>query len=540
MASTATQQETRTRSGIPGLVNNPWKQQDQRIQFPRLERDANFEVVVIGAGVVGLTAALALAKAGKKVGVLEGRVVAAGQAGRAPGDVTTGNPVTYQGLEKMYGADKARLVAESQAAALAHVKRVVQEERIQCSLREVDGYIIPDQAAHADFGGELGAMHKAGLADTAQVDLEGDKTAGGARVCLQMPNQVRLNPVEYLNGLAGAVMSHGGEIFESTRVRKYDNHSLTTYEGRKVAASGAVVVATGVPITSNLVDSAIHAIALHGKQVVRRRFAVGLKVPKGAVRDAIFYDTASPPHTIHLAEGGRDHDVLIVSGQDTDQGKKPSEYGDPFRLLEGYAREKWPEVQERLYQWSHPITVPVEKLGMYGPDPVHPWGNIYVGTGDCGLVLTGGTLGGLTIADAILGRADPFAELYSPRRKLKGLPFIPTLHPAYLKNTVQSIVNLVTPQLSNPDIEDMAPDSGATIQSGLRKVAVYKDPQGETHAYSAVCPHLGCLLQWNPADKEWNCPCHGSCFDKQGSNIEGPSTLDLKELSGVLPKSKHN
>eukprot|EP00243_Klebsormidium_subtile_P008416 TRINITY_DN3988_c0_g2_i2.p2 TRINITY_DN3988_c0_g2~~TRINITY_DN3988_c0_g2_i2.p2 ORF type:complete len:183 (-),score=40.77 TRINITY_DN3988_c0_g2_i2:201-749(-) len=179
------------------------------------------------------------------------------------------------------------------------------------------------------------------------------------------------------------------------------------------------------------------------------------------------------------------------------------------------------------------ITVPIERLGMYGQDPV-PFSSVYVGTGDCGLVLTGGTLGGTIIADAVLGRSNPYANIYSPSRKLRGLPFIPTLHPMYLWNTVQSVVRQVTPQLHNQDIEDLAPDSGATIQKGLRKVAVYKDPQGQTHAYSAVCPHLGCLLQWNPTDKEWNCPCHGSCFDKKGENIEGPSTLDLTPLPDVL------
>lgn len=93
----------------------------------------------------------------------------------------------------------------------------------------------------------------------------------------------------------------------------------------------------------------------------------------------------------------------------------------------------------------------------------------------------------------------------------------------------------MAPKLSNPDMEDMLPDSGAIIQKDVRKLAVYKDDAGETHSYSAVCPHLGCLLQWNPMEKQWNCPCHGSCFDKKGSNIgAGPSTIDMSPIEGAV------
>jgi len=97
------------------------------------------------------------------------------------------------------------------------------------------------------------------------------------------------------------------------------------------------------------------------------------------------------------------------------------------------------------------------------------------------------------------------------------------------------VVGQVLPKVSSPDIENMLPDSGTIIQNDpVRKMAVYRDEAGNVNKLSSICPHLGCLLQWNPMEKQWDCPCHGSCFDSKGMNIGGgPSTIDL----GPFPES---
>jgi Rieske Fe-S protein len=77
---------------------------------------------------------------------------------------------------------------------------------------------------------------------------------------------------------------------------------------------------------------------------------------------------------------------------------------------------------------------------------------------------------------------------------------------------------------------EIAPGSGAVIQSGLQKIAVYRDDQGETHECSASCPHLGCVVHWNSSEKTWDCPCHGSRFDCHGKVLQGPANVDLKAI----------
>eukprot|EP00879_Flechtneria_rotunda_P015226 GHRR01015917.1.p1 GENE.GHRR01015917.1~~GHRR01015917.1.p1 ORF type:complete len:383 (+),score=119.25 GHRR01015917.1:1214-2362(+) len=380
------------------------------------------------------------------------------------------------------------------------------------------------------------------------IDL-GNIAGGGNAV--QLPESAFVDPLRYIQGLAAAITGkYGGKIYESTRLRRADSgkKTLTTMDGFKVDAKQGYVLATASPVTSNILDSALHVLALHGKQHVRRRYVIALKVPKfnKGYQPSIYYDTAEPQNTAMLVPGNRQssatgyHDVLIVSGQAHDQGKRPEEFGTPLANLEAWAKRRFPAAGERLYAWSYQYFQTAEDLGMYGRDPtINTSKAVYVATGDCGRIVTSGTLAGNVIASQMLGwpAAQLYKDIYSPSRKLRGIPGLPAWSPRYFKTTIQSALDMLLPLpryvQAARDIESLAPGEGTTISTGplnLRKVAVYKDESGEVSKFSGLCPHLGCLLQWNPEDKEWNCPCHGSCFTRDGSNIAGPSTIDMKQL----------
>ena len=68
---------------------------------------------------------------------------------------------------------------------------------------------------------------------------------------------------------------------------------------------------------------------------------------------------------------------------------------------------------------------------------------------------------------------------------------------------------------------------GAVVRSWLTKLAVYNDDQGKVTTLSAVCPHMGCIIRWNPGETTWDCPCHGSRFSATGMCLHGPSTSDM-------------
>jgi Rieske Fe-S protein len=79
-------------------------------------------------------------------------------------------------------------------------------------------------------------------------------------------------------------------------------------------------------------------------------------------------------------------------------------------------------------------------------------------------------------------------------------------------------------------VREIAKDSGAILRSGLKKVAVYRDDEGKLHKFSAVCTHLDCVVRWNPVEKTWDCPCHGSRFSKLGEVVNGPANKPLTSV----------
>ena len=146
-------------------------------------------------------------------------------------------------------------------------------------------------------------------------------------------------------------------------------------------------------------------------------------------------------------------------------------------------------------------------------------GNVFVATGDSGNGMTHGTIAGLLLADLISGRENPWTELYDPARK--------SLRAAkdFIRENVQSQVGYagyVTPG-DVESVDAIKPGEGAVVRRGLHKVAASRDASGKLTECSAVCTHLGCIVEWNSGEKTWDCPCHGSRFAPDGHVVNGPA-----------------
>jgi glycine/D-amino acid oxidase-like deaminating enzyme/nitrite reductase/ring-hydroxylating ferredoxin subunit len=519
------------------IAENPWGQAKRQSRFPKLQKDLQADVCIVGGGMAGLTTALALLKSGKSVVVLESKVVGSGNSGRHTGELTTWKKAQYSSMHQMYDKETVVKIAESHEAAIRHVEQIVKELGIECGLKRLDAFVFTYAGSDAQqkVQRELSAAKDAGLKNVSTVDdYDLGKESGKLDHAVQFPDTIVMDPIRYIEGLADAVAKAGGQIFEQSRVRDPSSKKCTTMEGHSVHADD-VVIATATPITHNLVDSGVRALAVHGKHTPKRRYAVAMSLPT-CCKEGVYYDLDYPPYSVRVTDEGGDSLQVVVSGEEHDQGIPADEYADYHARLEAWARNKWPALSQPTHRWSFQMFETTEYLSFHGKDPSPvPNRSFYISYGDNGETLTSATLGGMIIADQILGKPNKFSELYSPSRSMRGAPGLPPISLSYVKNTVQSIVGQVVPKLSNPDIEDMLPDSGAIIQKDVNKLAVYKDENGTAHAYSAVCPHLGCLVQWNPIEKQWNCPCHGSCFDKTGTNIGGgPSTIDMGSMDGVF------
>jgi nitrite reductase/ring-hydroxylating ferredoxin subunit len=271
-----------------------------------------------------------------------------------------------------------------------------------------------------------------------------------------------------------------------------------------------LVVATNAPIHD--------VFAIHTKQAAYRSYVVGLGVPSTRLGRALFWDTHDPYHYLRwvgsdlLLVGGEDHRV----GQDALPAKR-------WLKLEEWARSHIPSVGEVRTAWSGQILEPADGLAFIGRNPgLHR--SSYIVTGDSGNGMTHGALAGLLITDLILGRKNAWEELYDPARKPHSLAAIGE----YLRENAKvakSYAQWLKP--SSPASTPIAPGSGQVIQQGLSRLAVYVDRAGVRHTCSAVCPHLGGIVNWNSAERSWDCPCHGSRFDPYGHLLTGPAPRDL-------------
>jgi glycine/D-amino acid oxidase-like deaminating enzyme/nitrite reductase/ring-hydroxylating ferredoxin subunit len=458
-----------------------------------------------------------------------------GPIGHGMTGVTTAHLVNalddrYFELEKLHGQRGARLAAESHTAAIDLIEGIVHREQIACDFSRLDGYLfLAPEHEEKLINDELEAAHRAGLVDVRKAGRA--PLAFDTGPCLRFPNQGQFHPLKYLAGVAAAIdpstssgsphaASRGergrGRIFTGTHATRISGGSNAFVEtrGAKVRCEH-IVVATNTPIND--------LVAIHTKQAPYMTYVIGARVPKHAVTTALYWDTGHPYHYIRLQPIDADHDLLIVGGEDHKSGQ--GEHIEAIHpRLEQWTRERFPSAGEVLYKWAGQVMEPVDSLAFIGRNPLDA-DNVYVVTGDSGNGMTHGTLAGILLTDLIQGRDNPWSALYDPSRKtLRSLP-------KFAKEAVNMAAQYADWVTGGEvaDVNEIAKDSGAVVRRGALKLAVYRDATGSCHERSAVCPHLGCIVQWNPAEKTWDCPCHGSRFDKFGTVINGPANVDLLE-----------
>lgn len=526
MASSLSEGELQAAEGeVAGLTKSAWDQDKIKPRFPSLEGTEVAEVVVIGGGIAGLSCAYNLLKHGKSVVLLEARAIGSGQTGRTTAHLMPWNDDYYYIIESLFSHQKAYIVGDSHRKSIDWIEDVVRRENIDCKFQRIDGLLFATDTSSdtlSKLNKEYEASKRCGFDNIVMVDLKGDPSYGSVHQAIKWPNSAHFHPLMYLNGLADAVTRLGGKIYEQSLFYTQEGTTVKTKDGKGTVEAQHVVLATNSPINHNL--------AVHARQSPDRSYAIGLKVNKGDIKDVEWWGTDTPYHYIRL-EHKEDFDVLIVGGEDHPIGLRPSQYADNWKRLEDWTRPRWPAAQEVLYKWSGMVYEPVDVLGLYGKNPGDS-NNTYIITGDSGEGMTGGTIGGIVVTDIILGRPNPWIDVYSPSRIPPPSLQVGQSMGTMVSHTVQGYKD-VAPGLGSDhiDIEDLAPCSGAVINEGLQKVAVYKDSSSHVHRYSAICPHLKCVVKWNPNEGTFDCPCHGSQFNRFGRLMQGPAKSDLKNLT---------
>lgn len=507
-------------SNLRGQSCSVWSSTGSVRNAPALSENVEADVCVIGAGIAGMTTAYLLTKLGKKVVVLDRARLGGRQTPQTTAHVTAALDDRYYDLEKLHGLDGARLAAESHTAAIELIRRIVQDEGIDCDLDAVDAYLF---AAPGDdpeiIGKEFAAAQRAGMnADLVDRAPFADPFNTGRAI--RFKDQAQFHPLKYLAALREIAERLRCRFYADTTVTKIEDDAVVTIRTAKgnTVTARAAVVATNSPIND--------LVTIHTKQAPYSTYVIGLEIARGSVPRCLAYDTPDPYHYIRVYSPAESpHDVLIVGGEDDKTGE--TDAGDEhFASIESWARERFPSAGNRLYQWSGQIYEPVDSLAFIGRNPHNE--NIYIATGDSGNGITHGTIAGMLLCDLILDRVNPWEQLYAPGR-VSLQPIAVSEYAQENLDVVTSIAeNLTGGEVSSED--DIPAASGAIVRDGAKKIAVYRDEAGAVHRLSANCTHLGCIVHWNSTENEWDCPCHGSRFDALGGVVNGPAVRNLEEI----------
>ncbi len=496
-----------------------WQQTDDRAKPPSLLENAMAKVCIVGAGIAGLTTAYFLNRAGHSVIVLDDGPIAGGETGRTTAHLSNAIDRRYSSIEWLHGRKGAQLAAESHTRAIDAIENIVRTEGIDCDFERLNGYLFaPPGESTEILQRELEAAHRAGLADVSllpKAPLDWFNTGP----CLCFPNQAQFHPLKYMTALAAAIEQRGGRIFTGTHATKIEGGTIASVQTNgPTVSSEYVVVATNTPVND--------LVAIHTKQAAYRSYVVGARIPRASVTRALYWDINDPYHYLrihrHSVQG---KDLLFIGGEDHKTGQA-ADSAERFGRLEEWARERFPMIESFDYHWSGQVMESVDGLAYIGANPMDA-PNVFIATGDCGMGMTHGTIAGILLTELIVGHDHPWKPLYDPSR-ITARAIVDFARETL--NMGAQYTEWLTPG-GAARAEDIPAGSGAVIRRGLSKVAVYRHSNGSMEEFSAVCPHLGGIVAWNPTEKTWDCPCHGSRFDVSGRVLNGPAIGGLEPVN---------
>jgi glycine/D-amino acid oxidase-like deaminating enzyme/nitrite reductase/ring-hydroxylating ferredoxin subunit len=504
---------------LPGTPESYWIDSTPMTSYPQLADDTEVDVAVIGGGIAGVCTAWEVATTGRSVVLLEADRIATGVTGYTTAKLSSLHTLAYAGITRAFGKDAARLYAQSQQSAVERATALAAELRIDCDLERVPAFTYAESEAEVQqVRDEADAAREAGLDASFVTDTGLPFAVAGA---VRVEDQAQFHPRKYLLALAEDLIQRGGRIFERTRavgLVEGQPCRVTTEEGRTVVARD-VVVTTHFPVF----DRAL----LFARLSPRRELVVAGRIAPEHDPGGIYITPEENTRSVRTAPYRDGQRLLIVTGEHFTPGT--ADVTERFERLLAWARDRFPEA-EIAYRWAAQDTTTTDRVPFVGP--FYPAArHVHVATGFGGWGMSTGIMAGRLLAATIAGERLPWADLYDPRR----------FHPVREAGPMLELQATVARHFIGDRIRSSRVDSLDEIEAGTGAVirvhgeqrAVHRDEAGALHALSARCTHLGCIVHFNDAERAWECPCHGSRFDIEGSVIQGPANKPLQRKDVV-------
>lgn len=489
-----------------------WIASIEQPNYPSLEKDIEVDVAIVGGGITGITSAFLLKRAGLKVAVIEASNILQGTTAHTTAKLTSQHHLIYDKLKKQMGDAKAQQYADANQAAIEFVANIVREKNIDCDFSRQQAFVYTQKDEFIEnIQDEINAALSLGIKASFQKDLPLSLPIKGA-MCFD--NQAQFHPRKYLLALSEEIPGHGSHIFENTRAIGIDEGeicSVTTQQEKRVSAKN-IIIASHFPFYDG--------IGLYFSRIYpERSYALGIKTqekfPGG------MYISAENPSRSLRSQPSKDGELIIVVGEShkTGQGEDTSNH---YANLFHFSEEIF-QVLDTPYRWSTQDYTSMDEVPYIGKLTSRT-SNIYVATGFRKWGMSNGTAAAIILKDLITKGDNPWEAVYNPSR------FTPAASAKnFVKENFNVAKNLILGKLESlPDNVKVSKGEGKAFSVDGQKIGAFRDEHGKLHLVDTTCTHMGCELQWNSAERSWDCPCHGSRFTYQGEILEGPALKTLK------------
>lgn len=476
-------------------MNSVWNESCKFENRNSLENDKETDVLIIGAGIVGLLTGFLLKEQGLNPMIIDAKKICSGNTQNTTAKITVQHDLIYDKIIKEYGEEKAKQYAEANGSAIKKYKEIIEKNYIECNFEEKDSYIYSLEKDER-LQKELEAALKIGI--KAKIVYETDLPFK-VHEALVYENQAQFNPLKFLKAISKDL-----DIYENTMAQEIKDNVVTTDKG-KIKANH-IVVATHYPFIN---APGYYFLRMHQE----RSYVIALENATNV--NGMYKDLDENGYSFRNYEN-----LLILGGAARRTGENKE--GGAYSKLRKKAFELFPESKE-VYHWSAQDCITpdgIPYIGQYSTNTP----NLYVATGFNKWGMTTSMVSAEIISDMILGKENEFSEIFSPHR-FDFTAYVNQL----VKDGVETIKNFTMQKVYVPveNIGHIKSGEADIVEYEGKKVGVYKDSDEKYHMVSTKCSHLGCQLQWNADELTWECPCHGSRYDYDGNWIESPSIHNI-------------